>query len=371
MMNKRKGFSFMLLMLLMITLLTSCRSQDTEAKSAEVLTPLTDMTPGALGIRGFREGTYDYVYLGTFDGKPMKWKVLSDHRNSGETDGLFLLADYGIENCRFGDTADWESSTGREWCRTFYENPEIFSEQERALILYTKKAEDCDYKLPLNREGYYQSSSLSGDYCFFLSASEAMQEEYGFPTHIRTDDSRTVEYEGRLRWWWLRSAYSEDPNRECIVYRDGNITNDSSTRTVILARPAFNMSKADPSIFFSKRTEEENTWKLTLSDEKNLPTPEITDPVFSGEQITFRCKNLKSESHTHLSVLITNKDQSEIYAYESFPEQAVNTEEVLSVSVPEGFSDDSCSVLVFAENNDPSNAVCYAGKPAVLQFAEK
>lgn len=58
----------------------------------DTLTPLSDITTDASQINGFREGVYDYVYLGTFDENPIKWKVLANHRNSGEADGLFVLA---------------------------------------------------------------------------------------------------------------------------------------------------------------------------------------------------------------------------------------------------------------------------------------
>ncbi|MGN0279253.1 MAG: DUF6273 domain-containing protein [Lachnospiraceae bacterium] len=368
MINKSK--SSLILALTITSLLTACEPKNNADATNDTLTPLSDIATDASQINGFREGVYDYVYLGTFDENPIKWKVLANHRNSGEADGLFVLADSGIENSRFGDSADWNNSLGREWCRNFYENPNVFSDSERNLILYTQKKEEHDYEAPNGVDGSYLACPLDGDYCFFLSVEEAMQTEYGFPNSMLADPSRSVEYNGRLRWWWLRSRYSEDSNRECLIYRDGNITNDISTRSVILARPAFNLSKSDASIFFAQKTEEANTWRLTLTDEKNLPTPEITNSAITEGQISFHCTNPVDESCTNLSVLITDKEQNEIYAYETFSKESLSPDKDLLVTLPKGFSEDICSVLVFNENNDSLNAVSYAGKPIELQFTE-
>lgn len=47
---------------------------------------------GIGGISGYDsvKGTYDYIYYGTYDGNPIKWRVLDAQTNTGET-GLFLL----------------------------------------------------------------------------------------------------------------------------------------------------------------------------------------------------------------------------------------------------------------------------------------
>ena len=65
---------------------------------------------GTAQISGYHEGTYDYVYMGAYENKPMKWKVLSSLSNTGENTGLFLLADYGVSNSRFGDSNDWKNT---------------------------------------------------------------------------------------------------------------------------------------------------------------------------------------------------------------------------------------------------------------------
>lgn len=48
---------------------------------------------GADGISGYAEaGGYHYIYYGTWNGSPIKWRVLDDKTNTGG-DGLFLLSD--------------------------------------------------------------------------------------------------------------------------------------------------------------------------------------------------------------------------------------------------------------------------------------
>ena len=73
----------------------------------------------------------------------------------------------------------------------------------------------------------------------------------------------------------------------------------------------------------------------------------------------------------NVSSSITNKDENEIYAYESFSRESISPDKDLLVTLPKGFSEDTCSVLVFYENKDSLNAVSYAGKPATLQFTKQ
>lgn len=53
---------------------------------------------GTDGISGYDSATekYNYVYYGTWNGSPIKWRVLDNKTNTGES-GLFLLSDKLLE----------------------------------------------------------------------------------------------------------------------------------------------------------------------------------------------------------------------------------------------------------------------------------
>lgn len=124
---------------------------------------------GTSGISGFdtaKGGTgYDYIYFGSWTAQdtyttsgPIKWRVLDDQTNTGET-GLFLLSDgllgtgqYGgvyfqqnydsasgtyhkgsaptdgnHTNCQIANA--WQDSDAQNWCETFYSNNLLLSSE--------------------------------------------------------------------------------------------------------------------------------------------------------------------------------------------------------------------------------------------------
>ena len=81
--------------------------------------------PGTSGISGY-DGTngYDYIYYGTWNSSPIKWRVLDDKTNTGEN-GLFLLSDVllgsgtrgGVYFDNSGDISNaWQGSDAQTWC---------------------------------------------------------------------------------------------------------------------------------------------------------------------------------------------------------------------------------------------------------------
>ena len=83
------------------------------------------------GISGYNN-SYDYIYMGSYNGSPIKWRVLdtkTNMENATEGDGLFLLSDVLLGTGRYGgvyfdnsgnDSNAWQSSTAKTWCNNFY-----------------------------------------------------------------------------------------------------------------------------------------------------------------------------------------------------------------------------------------------------------
>ena len=121
---------------------------------------------GTSGIAGYDSAAgYDYIYFGSWTAQdtyttsgPIKWRVLDDQTNTGET-GLFLLSDgllgtgqYGgvyfqqnydsasgtyhkgsaptdgnHTNCQIANA--WQDSDAQNWCETFYSNNLLLSSE--------------------------------------------------------------------------------------------------------------------------------------------------------------------------------------------------------------------------------------------------
>lgn len=86
-------------------------------------------TGGILGYKN-NNNSYDYIYMGSYNSSPVKWRVLDDQTNTGAT-GLFLLSEDLLGSGGHGDVYDvyfdgtspysnaWQGSDAQGWCNTF------------------------------------------------------------------------------------------------------------------------------------------------------------------------------------------------------------------------------------------------------------
>lgn len=61
-------------------------------------------TGGILGYKN-NNNSYDYIYMGSYNSSPVKWRVLDDQTNTGAT-GLFLLSEDLLGSGGHGDVYD-------------------------------------------------------------------------------------------------------------------------------------------------------------------------------------------------------------------------------------------------------------------------
>lgn len=234
---------------------------------------------GTSGISGFdtaKGGTgYDYIYFGRWTAQedtyttsgPIKWRVLDDQTNTGET-GLFLLSDgllgtgnyggvYFQQNYHHDSSSDtyykgsshtgdhtncqianaWQGSDAQTWCETFYSNN--LTTQEQGAVLATTKSDEAftsssTYSVPFAAS----NDILNGDKVFFLSAEEAETSGYGFGK----DDDRKANYGSDAGCWWLRSPYAYLTLRAGLVTYDGRVDDYGDVGHDWAARPAFNLN---------------------------------------------------------------------------------------------------------------------------------
>lgn len=152
---------------------------------------------GISGISGYDSTTgYDYIYYGTWNNESIKWRVLDDQTNTGES-GLFLLSDMllgtGAEGgVPFDSTSPysnvWQGSDAQSWCRSFY-NTNLTVQEQDAVLATTKSDEEFTSS---TKQFQFAASEkiLDNDKVFFLSAKEAENDNYGFAN----DAARIANY---------------------------------------------------------------------------------------------------------------------------------------------------------------------------------
>lgn len=238
---------------------------------------------GTSGISGYdtaKVGTgYDYIYMGSYNSSPVKWRVLDDQTNTGAT-GLFLLSEDLLGSGGRGDvyfdgtspySNAWQGSDAQAWCNTF-ESSNLNS-LELAAILATTKSDDAFTSSTHNVSFAASTNILNSDQVFFLSAEEAVNSEYGF-----TDDAaRIANYGNSAGVWWLRSPYADFTSSTGLVDGYGRVY-DGGVGLGWAARPAFNLN-LNSVLFTSAAVDRKpdggltpiseytgNEWKLTLLD---------------------------------------------------------------------------------------------------------
>ena len=162
---------------------------------------------------------YDYIYYGTWNNSPIKWRVLdtkTNMANATEGDGLFLLSDvllgtgadggvYFQQNYHYdsssrtyykgsshtGDHTScqhanaWQDSDAQAWCELFCSRN--LTEQEQGAVLATTKSDGAFTSSTIEIPFAASDDILNGDKVFFLSAEEAENSAYGF-----TDDNARI-----------------------------------------------------------------------------------------------------------------------------------------------------------------------------------
>lgn len=345
---------------------------------------------GTSGISGYDSAAgYDYIYFGSWTAQdtyttsgPIKWRVLDDQTNTGET-GLFLLSDGLLGTGYYGgvyfdntspDSNTWQGSDAQAWCNTFASSN--LDSRELAAILETTKSDDAftssTYSVPFAAS----EKILNGDKVFFLSAEEAENSAYGFTD----DNARIANYDNSACVWWLRSPLANNTNYAGAVYGYG-IVDYTNVDTDWAARPAFNLDLT--SVLFISAAEggksassmdsgltavndyTGNEWKLTLLDEAhkdfNISNATITG---SGDTITFSYSDAQTGTNEYISVVI--EDSGAITHYGRILQLDGTTNSAsgtASLTLPEGVTlSGTTKLYVFNEQYNGDKMTDYASQ---------
>ena len=283
------------------------------------------------------EAKWDFVYFGTYNNSPIKWRVLSKTGNGGTykdaagnavTNAMFLLSEYGLANKHYETAYYQDDNDGQEY-PAMYQNSDIqlwlkgdftnnsFTENERDVVLKTTKTDAAETVYGIE----WAETKLVDDTAFLISTREA----YDFISEEEGLTSQLIAYQndGTPKMWWLRSNY---PQYSVAVF-DSVITGgmlasmsvvDAYTGKEVYVRPAINLH-SDNILFTSAAVDgkpkdfglleplNSNEYKLTMKDsERSGFATEVLKTPDNKLHITY--SNAKTGENEYISAVAKNAD---------------------------------------------------------------
>ena len=330
-------------------------------------------TGGILGYKN-NNNSYDYIYMGSYNSSPVKWRVLDDQTNTGAT-GLFLLSEDLLGSGGHGDVYDvyfdgtspysnaWQGSDAQGWCNTF-ESSNLDS-RELAAILSTTKSDEAFTSSTHNASFAASTNILNSDQVFFLSAQEAENGQYGF-----TDEAaRVANYGAYASVWWLRSPFAKFTSSAGAVDGFGRVY-DCGVGIVWAARPAFNLNLN--SVLFTSAAVggkpdggltavpeySGNEWKLTLLDSsRNFAVTEKTADAAPDDTITLNYSGATTGANEYISAIIADNNGAQYYGRVAQPTAESGTVEI---KIPSDIAPGNYTLKVFSEQYNGDYKTDYA-----------
>ena len=333
-----------------------------------------------------------YVYFGTWDGSPIRFRVLAKD-STAYTSGkaLFLDSDVSLfEECF--DNAEpysnsWNGSTLQKTLNsTFLAG---FHACEREAIATSTGSGGIIYEPGSMETGACGAPVSINDKVFLLDPAEVRNEAYGYSSDDGRDDSgdfhsvHNRKKEGLPRTggcWYLRTAASENSEMRgwhllAVVSDGGFYTRPFSDAGVYRGSGAIGVSPAlnvdQRSILFASLTGNgSDEFKLTLLDGGlSVTVPDGGMAAIEGTTVTIPCAAGGPDANpaTRLSVLILDKayipgnlNSAGILSYTAL--QADGTFELPAGCGPDGWGTDY-HVYIFAENVGGALETDYASIP--------
>ena len=330
-------------------------------------------TGGILGYKN-NNNSYDYIYMGSYNSSPVKWRVLDDQTNTGAT-GLFLLSEDLLGSGGHGDVYDvyfdgtspysnaWQGSDAQGWCNTF-ESSNLDS-RELAAILSTTKSDEAFTSSTHNASFAASTNILNSDQVFFLSAQEAENGQYGF-----TDEAaRVANYGAYASVWWLRSPFAKFTSSAGAVDGFGRVY-DCGVGIVWAARPAFNLNLN--SVLFTSAAVggkpdggltavpeySGNEWKLTLLDSsRNFAVTEKAVSTDPNDTITLNYSGATTGANEYISAIIADNNGAQYYGRVAQPTAESGTVEI---KIPSDIAPGNYTLKVFSEQYNGDYKTDYA-----------
>ncbi len=321
---------------------------------------------------------YNYIYYGTWNNKPIKWRVLDTKANTGDTGALFLLTDECMGSNAGGytqfnppDKTDrylWQGSAAQAWCANFYSS--AFTSLERGQIPAVSEASsEYLYKSPGTPSYYpafkYQTGNLEGEYVFAPSIRDVLNSDYGFTDFNSRMAGPPFTADLGTRYW-LRSYYNSMP---VYVGEDANLIGDQMGTTAAI-RPAMNLRTTGSDILYISAAQggksaegtdgaltpvpaySGNAWKLTLFDTGRQAFSVTTRSVTAstkGDTVKIDYTGAKTGANEYISAMLVDESDGTPTYYGRCTAALTEANGTAEIRIPAGFAEGNYQLYVFNE----------------------
>ena len=240
----------------------------------------------------------DYVYFGTYNGHPIRFRVLSKSTKDFGGNTMLLESEEILKIQKAFDTSSnrWESSSLRTYLNDDFITSSFMPGERLAIASSTKAARS---QTDLNTDTTkYRFAPLSNDKIFVLDVAEITNTAFGYASPIGVDKGEYTRSRIGVYSHWLRSWYDGTVGNAAIVELATRIINSQSPYYFgsMGVCPALNIKPS--SILFLSRVEEASTYshaayKMTLKDSgKSIWVP-------SGQAVTYTPEGVVMVPYTY------------------------------------------------------------------------
>ena len=325
-----------------------------------------------------------YIYFGTYNNTPIKWRVLDANKtNVGTTNGMFLLSEYLLAS---GLAFNWvvsknnvyQGSDAQGWCIGFAKNSDNFSVLEQSAMLGIAKNDGISAAFP---KGYTwgESSLTVDDKMFLLSVQEladyvANYDGPALKTSFLTPGLSANEWLLRTPCWAGEQTTSFVGS---IVLKHGNLVLSSKASGNKASRPAFNLNldsilytstairskwdaNVDDRLFAVNTVTNIPDWKLTLKDSsRNFSASPSTTKLRANESLTITYSGAKTGDNEYVSAMIVDENDDVLY----YGRIAQNSDSgTATITIPSEMATGNYKLKVFSEQYNGDYKTDYGSK---------
>ncbi len=163
-----------------------------------------------------KRAVWDLVELGTYEGKPLIWRVLQRSGND-----LFLLSDQILTDREYHESDEditWKDSSLRAWLNGDFYQKTFTGEEQAGIRSHLYENQDNPWYGTEGGEDTTDNISL-------LSLEDIINPAYGFPTDYDCEHPARIAYRPKDdggSCWWLRSP-GDDACSAANVFGDGDV----------------------------------------------------------------------------------------------------------------------------------------------------
>ena len=246
----------------------------------------------------------DYVYFGTSEGKPIRFRVLSTSTSDFGGNTMLLESEdvlaFGKPFSSYGAASGnvWQNSDLRTYLNGTFLQESFTSGEQGVIASSTKAAMTGSDDRTGTTTKHYDFAPLSSDKVFVLDVAEIANTQYGYMAGMGDKNGEFyLRQRPNLSRYWLRSANNNGATNTVIAeYQTRALSSQYPYLGGTGACPVLNIHPA--SILFLSRVEEAGTYshaayKLTLKDSgKSISVP-------SGQAVTYTPDGVVTVPYTY------------------------------------------------------------------------